>query len=281
MVLVTWAGLAGLVACAQRESDGSSASPPVFGGRTALVAEGPRSAGAPEAAGGSACRAASAPSVLALLDDFEDGDSHLFKGFERDGYWYAKADGTDRAKLSPPENHFAPERLPSTERSLANLFAAHFQASGQRDWGAVWGTTLQWENKGIVCPLNASAFVGLRFRAKGPGTMRVNLAMPETQATDSGGTCTSGCYDFHGRVVFLADEWTAYFVPWGRLQQGGWGAEVRFDPARIIGLNFAVTPHDLPADFWIDDIAFVTEEEAPALLAAEHAPPGASAQIAR
>ena len=278
-LLSSWGALACLIACTTTGTDRSIAPSPIFGGQGATVA---KETPLPEASSGDKprtgpCAAPSPPSDVALLDDFEDGDPHLFKGFERDGWWWVATDATEGAKVFPEPGKFAPDRLPAAEATKDNLFSAHFKASGQTGWGATWGVGLQWERKGIRCPLNASAFTGLYFRAKGPGTVRVNLQMPETQAATSGGTCTSGCYDFHSKVFFLSDRWADYFVPWTRLQQGGWGVQARFDPARLVGLSFSVKTKDLPVDFWVDDVAFVTAHEAEALALAEHAQPAAAA----
>jgi hypothetical protein len=53
--------------------------------------------------------------------------------------------------------------------------------------------------------------------------------------------------------------------------------QARFDPARLVGLSFSVKTKDLPVDFWVDDVAFVTAHEAEALALAEHAQPAAAA----
>ena len=58
-------------------------------------------------------------------------------------------------------------------------------------------------------------------------------------------------------------EWTTYDVPFNRLQQGGWGAEARFDPARLLSLGFSVDPKDLPVDVWVDDIEFIPAPSGP------------------
>ncbi len=255
-------------------------APPIFGGQGAAIAtpvEAPLPPEAPAAAAPKGpCAGAVRPTDVALLDDFEDGDSHLFKAFERDGWWFSAGDATEGAKLYPPSGNFGPDRLPAADATKDNLFAAHFKAEGQKDWGASWGVGLQWESKGIRCPLNASTFAGIRFRARGPGTVRVSFAMPETQPTDSGGTCTTGCYDSHGKLVYLSDRWSDYLVRWDALEQGGWGAQARFDPSRLLRLAFSVTAKQVPADFWTDDIAFVTSAEADALATAERTqPPGA------
>lgn len=228
---------------------------------------------APAKAAGGPCAEKAPPSDTALVDDFEDGDQAAFKGFQREGWWFSAGDATESAKLFPERGTFRPERLPAAEANRDNLFAAHLKAEGQKDWGAVWGVSLRWESKGIRCPLNVSPFAGLRFRAKGPGTVRVAFGMPETEPPDAGGTCTSGCYDVHGKVFYLTDRWDEYLVRWDRVEQQGWGTQARFDPARIVSLQLAVKPKELPADFWIDDIAFVTDREADTLAAAIRAQP--------
>ncbi len=272
-----WIGSLLLTACSGSSGMHQSAPPPVFGGQGAMVGAPkeqplPPDSGTPKLAGGP-CAEKSTPSDTALLDDFEDGDQAAFKGFQREGWWFSAGDATEGAKLFPERGTFRPERLPVTEANRDNLFAAHLKADGQKDWGAVWGVSLRWESKGIRCPLNISAFAGLRVRAKGPGTVRIAFGLPETEPPDAGGTCTSGCFDVHGKVFYLTDRWDDYLVRWDRLEQQGWGTEARFDPARVVSMQFAVKPRDLPADFWIDDVTFVTEREADALAATLRAQP--------
>jgi hypothetical protein len=253
-----------------------SAPPPVFGGQGAVVGtpkEIPLPPGAPAKVAGGPCSEKSPQSDTALVDDFEDGDHAAFKGFQREGWWFSAGDATEGAKIFPEPGAFHPERLPIAEATRDNLFAAHLKADGQKDWGTVWGVTLRWENKGIRCPLNVAGFAGVRFRAKGPGTVRLSFGIPETEPADAGGTCTSGCYDVHGKVYFLSDRWEDYLVRWDRLEQQGWGTQARFDPGRVVSLQLSVKPRDLPADFWIDDIAFVSDREAEALAAAIRAQP--------
>jgi hypothetical protein len=263
--------LIAFAACGGGKVAGTASAPPVFGGQGATVGAPkelplPADTASQKRAGGP-CAEASPPSDVALLDDFEDGDQAAFKGFQREGWWFAAADSTEGAKLYPERGSFRPERLPIAESNRENIFAAHFKAEGQKDWGVVWGVSLRWENKGVRCPLNVSPFAGVRFRAKGPGTVRVAFGTPETEPAESGGTCTSACYDVHGKIVYLSDRWDDYLVRWDRVEQQGWGTQARFDPARIVSLQLAVKPPDLPVDFWIDDVSFVSEPEAQALAA--------------
>ena len=80
----------------------------------------------------------------------------------------------------------------------------------------------------------------------------------------------------HGKVFFLSDHWDDFLLRWDHVEQQGWGTQARFDPARIVSLQFAVKPPNLPADFWVDDIAYVTEPDAAKLAAAIHAEPVAA-----
>jgi hypothetical protein len=245
----------------------------VFGGEGAVVAGpaketplSPEKNTATEAPSADPCAQPSPKAEIALLDDFEDGDNKLFKAFQREGWWFSASDNTEGSSVSPLK--FLAEKLPDADGTKENAYAVHFTAAGQKDWGAVWGTTLHWESKGIKCPFNASAFAGIRFRARGPGSMRVTLAIPETMPPDAGGTCPSKCYDSYGKVVRLSSCWDDYLVRWDQLQQGGWGNEARFEPARLIQLAFTARIEDLPADFWIDDLTLVTQEQATAMTAA-------------
>lgn len=259
---LAWVSAGTLVlGCVQREE--GPKPPVVFGGEGARVStldEKPLPATdqTPEAKG--PCGREAPPSDTALLDDFEDGDGTLFKGFEREGYWFTVSDSTPGSVLSPVGT-FAAELLPAAEGSRDNRYAAHLSASGQKQWGATWGSTLAWTKKGIHCPLNLSGFAGLRFRAKGPGRIRVALAVPEVMPKEYSGTCADRCYDFHGKPLTLSDHWEAYSMRWDRVQQEGWGAEARFTPSRVVQLSIKADLKSLPSDFWVDDLELIPKDE--------------------
>lgn len=245
--------------------DDGAKNPPVFGGEGAVVTkEQPLPAETATSADTGPCKGAAPASDTALLDDFEDGDNKPFKGFEREGWWWSASDTTADAQLTPPKGTFAAERLPAPESKPDNLFAAHFAASGQKEWGAAWGSSLNWTNGGIKCPFNASAFEGVSFRVKGKGKVRFYFGQPETIGADGNGSCKERCYDVYGKPLFLTEEWQEVSVPWEKLQQEGWGTQVRFDPTRLIQIAFRVDPKDLPVDFWVDDIQFLKKPGAAA-----------------
>jgi hypothetical protein len=260
LVLVTAAASIG---CAAQKNE-----PGLFGGQGAQVGSAnekplPEGAGDPAALG--PCGKMSPASDATLIDDFEDGDGHVFKAFERDGYWFSANDKTDGSTQSPSGNFMA-EKLPEAEASKDNHYGAHLAASGQKDW-VTWGTELKWTREGLRCPLNVSGFAGMRFRAKGPGRVHVTLGVPEVTPKDGGGTCTDRCYDAHGKWFDLSPTWDSYELRWEKLQQGGWGVEARFTPERIVNLHFSADVKTLPIDFWVDDIELIPKTPAAATAA--------------
>jgi hypothetical protein len=248
------------VACMQQEADG----PAVFGGKGASVTrldEKPLPAGAGEPRALGPCGQIGPASDAQLIDDFEDGNDRIFKGFQRDGFWFGASDKTEGSTITPTAP-FAAELLPPAESNKDNRFAAHLTAAGETNWGVVWGAQLNWTHEGIKCPLNVSAFAGVRFRAKGPGKIRVAMAVPEVTPKDGGGSCVDRCYDAHGKLFLLSDAWDSYEMRWEKLQQGGWGTEARFTPQRIVNLTVNVDVKSLPIDLWLDDVELIPVSQA-------------------
>lgn len=261
-----------LVACTS-----GSDKPPVFGGEGAQVERASETplAQAGEGDGDEAdsgpCAQAAPPSDRLEVDDFEDGDNKIFKVFEREGWWYTATDGTEGEQVFPEKGTFAPVPLPEAEASPDNEYAAHLTASGQTDWGVVWGTTLKWIRKGIGCPFNASGFSGFEFRAKGPATIWVNFPTPDTTPKENGGKCSDKCWDSYGKLVRIKEGWNTYQIRWDQLQQEGWGTDARFEVERLMNINFSAKTNALPADVWIDDLRFL-----PANAPAQPLPPAAA-----
>lgn len=203
------------------------------------------------------CATPPPPGEGLLLDDFEDGDHKVFKDFHREGWWYTATDGSEGETVSPPPSGFVPSALPAEEASPENEMAAHLTAQGMKDWGVSWGTTLSFVKDGLRCPFNASAFDGISFRAKGPGTIVLRVNTPRTIPPELGGVCKERCWDTHAKLFRIKEGWNEYSVRWEQLQQGGWGTEARFDKARIQSINFTADPKILPVDLWIDDLRFL------------------------
>jgi len=270
VLLVACALGALLVACAP-----ASDKPAVFGGEGARIEETPLAkAGAEsdaereDAAARGPCANPAPVSDRLEVDDFEDADNKIFKVFEREGWWYTATDGTAGEQVFPEKGTFAPVPLPAAEASTDNEYAAHLTAAGQTDWGVVWGTTLKWIRKGVGCPFNASGFAGFEFRAKGPATLWVNFATPDTTPKENGGRCSDKCWDSYGKLIRVKEGWNHYQIRWNQLQQEGWGTDTRFDLERLMNINFSAKTNALPADVWIDDLKFLPANAPPEAAAA-------------
>ena len=164
--------------------------------------------------------------------------------------------------MSPPSEQFAPVKLLPPVATKVNLYAAHLTAAGYRNWGAVWGTSLNWAKDGFAVRSMRRGFAGVKFRAKGPGLIKIQFGMPETVPVEYGGTCKSNCYSLARHAGAARRQVGRLHRAVGSLAARRWGAEARFDPARLLNLNFAVLSKDLPSDFWLDDVKFVTQAEA-------------------
>lgn len=258
---------------------GSSETRPVFGGEGASIEaqQTPLSEAPPEQGSGPCAQAAPASDTV-LIEDFEDADHQLFKAFQREGWWYVAVDET-QGTIFPTVGEFAATPLPPTEATLENRHALHGKAEGFRDWGVIWGTTTRWVNDGVKCPFNASNFDGMTFRVKGKGSLHLKLGNPATTPPEYEGTCKERCWDAHGMRFPLSDDWQQVVVRWDRVQQGGWGAQAEFDPARLLTMNFSVAGKDLPVEFWLDDLYFLERgKPVPSLVPAEPAVPSATGE---
>ena len=248
-------------ACGDKTGDANHTSGPggVFGGSGGVIEARPTAGqGALGGSGGSAGSDAVAPDVcdqvpqgsVARLDDFNDGDSVAVPEADREAYWFTVHD--DSGGTLEPANAFLP--VPG---GVDGTLAAHITAADFTIWGAAFVANISHET-GVRCPYNASRFAGLRFVAKGHGTVRAQLGMPGIIEKEFGGSCDpdSGqiCYDFHGKFITLTADYQTYELPWSDFQQRNFGRQVPFDPATIFSLQFSFETADLPVDFWLDNV---------------------------
>jgi len=255
-----------LLACG---SDGPSSSPdpgplPIgFGGAGGAIDATPAGGAASGVGGfGQAGQMTALPDVcldvargqVAAIDDFEDGDSLAFPENGREGYWFTVHDTTVGSVV--PAADFLP--VPGGANGTGR--AAHVQASGYSDWGALFEVSLTYLSESVHCPYNASGFAGLRFYLRGSGAIRVALVTPPTQDKEYGGKCDSSagmvCYDNHTTALTLTNDWKLYELPWSVFKQRGFGAPVVLDPGSVMAVQFAFDTPDLPIDFWLDEVSF-------------------------
>ncbi len=274
-----------LAACSSDQAptnDGPGALPTGFGGVGGAVAATP-SSGAGAGSGGAQGGAASAlPNVcmnvgkgqVAQLDDFEDGNSVAMAETGREGYWYTVHDTTTGSIVPDSQFTAVPGGANGTQ------LAAHVQASGYSDWGALFDLELTYLSEGVHCPYNATNFAGLRFYLRGTGRIRVALVIPATQDKEYGGSCDPAagmvCYDNYTISLLLSDQWTLYELPWSTFKQRGFGAPVSFDPGALMHIQFAFDTPDLPVDFWLDEVSFWDGQATPPVSNGEGGAGGAS-----
>lgn len=131
--------------------------------------------------------------------------------------------------------------------------AAHVQGSGFTQWGA--GLLRSFDPSGMC----VARSMGIRFRAKGPGTITFATQMRQQLPPSDGGTCmvAADCYNGHETQVMLTGSWADYEIPWTRLAQPDWGPRIGFNASEVRQLLFTARVANQPFDFSIDDIALV------------------------
>jgi hypothetical protein len=208
---------------------------------------------------------------LDLIDDMEDGDERLPVPPRdgRNGRWNSYNDGSPCAAQWPSAKGFFKMSLITPLARESSAYAARtygqgFQAAPSGGWAAM---ELSFKgdsplpdagDAGLLTEnYDAHAYLGITFYGRiGADTqteVRVNLATPQT--LPQGGTCVV-CYDSFGDTITLSSDWRQYILPFGELQQRGFGDAVPFfDASHIYTVTFAFAGPS-PFDLWIDDIAF-------------------------
>jgi polyhydroxybutyrate depolymerase len=192
-----------------------------------------------------------------LLEDFERG---LREVGEADGPWVSYDDASAGEFLWETTEREASES-PGLGGAGPLGRELHIRAADFAEWsgfGLDLGTAL---GAGAPCAFDASAFDGVRFKARGRGAIRVRAASVGGLPLSDGGTCVEGeaCYDQPGAFVRLEEGLRTIELPFCGLRVQGWGAaEPRFDASELVGLHFIVQSTMQRDDFemWMDDIEF-------------------------
>ncbi|MEO8904375.1 MAG: hypothetical protein ABI488_18580 [Polyangiaceae bacterium] len=198
--------------------------------------------------------AACSPAAVAegrspLIDDFEDGNTHLPMIEHRAGEWLTYGDAT--AKQAPmPGSPFMAMRIPGGRGE--SRYALHHTGEKFTKWGANLSVTFNPRH----C-YDASVYDGIQFWARGHGQIRVAVKVTQVVSEEFGGSCTNNCFDTHAVTIKLSREFEHFVVRWSELTQTGFGEAVKFNPHSLDGLEFAVRPDQTPFDFWVDDVSFL------------------------
>lgn len=182
-----------------------------------------------------------------MIDDFEDGNARLLLREGRGGAWMSN--GAAEAKQTPRPGSIA---FPVRSAGRAGRYALRMRT--ERLTTAAAGLNAD------LAPghcYDASAYAGIEFWAKGSGRIFFGPTMIDVMERKWGGLCEQNCYDRHQAAADLGAEWKPYRFLWKDLEQGGWGHQVPFDPARLLSVGFSVEMPDTPSEFWIDDVRFI------------------------
>ena len=140
-----------------------------------------------------ACSSIRADGKAPVVDDFETEPRRILANEGRGGWWFSYDDGT--------KGHLERESVEVDAGTRKNR-ALHVMSSGFTKWGAGFGFNLHPEATQLrACAYDASAYDGIRFRARGSGRVRVVLGDPTNIPPALGGACrrpTSLCHDRPG-----------------------------------------------------------------------------------
>jgi hypothetical protein len=190
------------------------------------------------------------------IDDFESGLNGAMHACVH-GYWYTYNDKSAGTQ-TPAANMFKPELV--TDRA-GSTFAAHSTAmgfSGDAMGNAFAAFGLDFDADGTSkSVVDASAFKGVTFWAKGTGTVRVEL---HTKTSDPAFGCATKCYDVPYKKLTLGAAWQQVTILWTDFGQDKFGTPEIVTGQGLGAIQLASKATMMPIvpyDMWLDDLQFV------------------------
>ena len=195
-----------------------------------------------------------APLAFELVDDFETPDVYGLYYNERKPLWYLINDGTSGTQQPLPLEMTA---LSAGEAATAGSRAALSVAcSGFSAWGSGVGVDLL--NASGKQPYDLSAYAGISFWAKMPGSYRlVRVNVPDVGTDPSGEICGQGCNDHFGVNLQLSEDWQRHELLFSDMEQVGWGLQRdELTLTAIYSIHFQVAAAK-DVELWIDDLGLI------------------------
>jgi endoglucanase len=247
--------MAGTLACSAPpgSGDGAGAGDPTgLGAMQPSGTPAPPSASAPGTPGspttgtpttGTAEPAAPVPMDF-VLENFDDGNGELSSsGFA--GSWRTYSDGTGMV-------------TPAIDTPVVPVAGAvHVSGSGFATWGVGLSVDLD-TSAGPRRPADLSAYRGLKIRAKGTGSIDVELVMPGTTGTEEvGGTCTAGCFGHYAATLALGADYAEQTLLFSAFRQPTWAASSAIDLSHVLAINFLSRASGSPVniELWVDSVS--------------------------
>jgi hypothetical protein len=141
----------------------------------------------------------------------------------------------------------------------SSLYGAHSSGSGFTGYGAILGLIL---NDGPSHPLyyDASSYAGIRFHARGTGTVRVGVTAGRTRPAPDGHCVDPACNRPFQASVALTSSWVPVLLRFDSLRSGttaanGAGFMTAADQRELLTIEFLASGGGT-FDYWIDDIGF-------------------------
>jgi expansin (peptidoglycan-binding protein) len=199
-----------------------------------------------------------------LVDDAESG-SGAISGTGRVGKWFASNDKSTQ-QIPADAANFSVGAGIEGPGAAGSMYAVHstLTVPANSPWGGViqvdFSSPRGAKDASDRKPYDASAFSGVKFLAKGSGSVQVQVLSANIVPSSQGGTCNDKCYDAHSTSLTLTSDWKEVRVPFASLAQSGVGAAAPFTANAIIG--FAIKAAVGGAyDVWVDNLAFYSESK--------------------
>ena len=170
------------------------------------------SGGAAAQSGGTEATVSSDPGNL-VIDNFESGARH----------WYPFTDqtnGGDSVITTPPDGVTGIEMVGEGYASPTSMQIDATFDQGSLTYPPYIGVSVN------VADVDWTTFAGVTYVYHGPAH---TIRLETTDVKD---------YDFHGKKLPAASQWTAVEIRLDEVAQEGWGEPVAFDPAHVQNLSF-------------------------------------------
>jgi endoglucanase len=192
-----------------------------------------------------------------VLEDFNDGNGQLSSaGYI--GRWHTYSD--DTAIITPPEDA---EIVPVEG-------AVHVTGTGFSMWGAGLSVDLNNPTGELLQrqPADLAAHRGLALRARGTGTIIVELVLAVTTGPEEGGTCMGDqCFGHYAASITLGAEYAEHELTFSAFAQPEWAPDVPLDLEAVLAINFlsrAQAGQPSAIDLWLDTVTLLAPLPPPA-----------------
>ena len=181
---------------------------------------------------------AAEPNGELVLDDLTDGDARFTAG-SISGEWFTYSDGT--STVTPPDH----------TGLVVSEGETHVVGQGFSDWGVGLSAYLR--------SADLSAFCRVKLKARGSGSLVLEMATPATSPANEGGTCLgSGCFGHFATTLELEPEYRDFEFAFAELVQPSWAQPAALSLGGVISFNLvAKVAGGRPAsiDLWLDRLA--------------------------